>query len=151
MKFWFNMLLLCSALFAIGWFVSFQYDPYNVCVDDPGNKDLFMCEPGGFSLKKGTRLERPADDQFIWEKRGDVIIGTVDPAEKYRREQAQRKAELDQWVCDEKFSQLSMEEFLKLTDAQLTKHCRLRNKKDRVPRRMDAPALEEIPNQNQDL
>lgn len=150
MKFWFNMLLLCMALFAIGWFVSFQYDPYRVCVDDPQNKDLYLCEPGGFNLQKGTRLERPADDKFIWEKRGDVIIGTEDPRERHRREQAQKKAEMDQWVCDEEFSKLSMSEFLKLSDKELSKHCHLKTKQDKLKRK-DTPKLEELPAQNQEL
>jgi hypothetical protein len=138
------------ALFAIGWFVSFQYDPYRVCVDDPHDKNLYLCEPGGFNLQKGTRLERPKDDQFPWEKHGDVIIGTEDPRAKYVKEQAERKAEMDQWVCDEVFSKLSMDEFLKLSPAQLNQHCHLKSHQDKL-KRLDSPKIEELPSQNQEL
>ena len=105
-----------AALFAIGWFVSFQYDPYRVCKDHPEadkKKDFYLCEPGGFTLQKSTRLERPEDDRFIWEKRGDVIIGTED-ARKKRIQQKPTKEAMDEWECNQDFYTLSPSQLQKI-------------------------------------
>lgn len=150
MQFWFKMILLCSALFAIGWFVSFQYDPYRVCVDHPDptlTKDFYLCQPFEFTMQKGTRLERPADDKFIWEKHGDVIIGSEDPRKKIKAEQDQRQRELDQWDCTDEFSRLTKEEFSKLSIEDLNKYC-----KPKVNHKQpQAPKVEDLPKNTQDL
>lgn len=145
MQFWFKLVLLAAALFAIGWFVSFQYDPYRVCVDHPDpqmKNNFYLCEPGGFTLQKGTRLERPEDDRFPWEKHGDVIIGTDDPRRRRLLEKEKKQKELDQWDCSDSFANLSDEDFFKLTNEELNKYCKLKTKE----KRKDPPSLEQVPN-----
>lgn len=141
MQFWFKLLLLSVALFGIGWFVSFQYDPYRVCVDHPDpsmKKDFYLCEPGGFILQKGTRLERPEDDRFPWEKHGDVIIGTEDPRRRRLLEKEKKQKELDQWDCKPEFYQLDSKDLGKIN---LDEYCT--RKKGKNPPKV--PTLDEVP------
>lgn len=143
-----KFILISGALFGIGWFVSFQYDPYRVCVDHPDRelkKDFFLCEPGGFTLQKGTRLERPADDRFPWEKNGDVIIGTENPRKRYKNRQEELKANMDAFNCKDEFYQLSDSDFLKMSQKELDALCTPKNQKRNAPK--EAPSsMEELPN-----
>ena len=94
-----KLLIAGFFIFCIGWFVSFQYDPYNVCRDhsEPEmKKEYYECEPLGFAIKKGSLLERPPEDRFVWEKRGQYIIedGTKQNKDK---EIQRKKAECSQY------------------------------------------------------
>lgn len=130
-----KLTLIGAALFAIGWFVSFQYDPYRVCVDHPEadlKKDFYLCEPGGFTLEKGTRLERPADDRFPWEKNGDVIIGTENPRKRYKQQQNQIQEDLNSFKCKPEFYELSDSEMLKLTQKEIDSYCTPKGSKPKI-------------------
>ncbi len=127
-----------AALFAIGWFVSFQYDPYRVCVDHPEadkKKHYYLCEPGGFTLQKGTRLERPEDDRFIWEKRGDVIIGTEDPRKKHIKREIPKEP-MDEWECNQAFYSLSPSQLQKINLEDYCVH-----KKNKIKKNLNTPQV----------
>lgn len=58
------------SLFIMGWFISFQFNPYNWCDDHPDPEKTqthYICEPFGFDLEKGSWLERSPDHQFAGE------------------------------------------------------------------------------------
>ncbi len=138
-----TLILIASALFAIGWFISFQYDPYRVCVDHPESamkQDYYLCEPGGFTLQKGTRLERPPEDRFIWEKHGDVIIGTENPAKRQKKQQELKIKNQNLFNCSDKFYQLTDEQVLKLTEKEINEYCP--SKKTKTPQ-IEAPIYTE--------
>mgnify|MGYP003685726865 CR=1 FL=1 len=68
-----KMLVAFFFMFCIGWFVSFQINPYGFCDDhsDPKlKKDYYECFPLGFKLKKGSVLERAPENKFPWEQTG---------------------------------------------------------------------------------
>lgn len=50
-------LVSAGALFyALGWFISFQTDPYTFCEDHPKKElteNYYLCQPFDFTLKKG--------------------------------------------------------------------------------------------------
>lgn len=116
-----NLFLLGCALFAIGWFVSFQYDPYRVCVNHPTNKYLYLCKPFDFELEKGTRLERNDDDRFPWEKKGDVIIGTHEPT-KRRQKQISKEQLREEYDCKPEIFLLGEEQWKNIDIDQYCKY-----------------------------
>ena len=72
-----TLLAASTALFFIGWFVSFSLDPYRVCIDHPDkNKrdEFFLCKPFDFELHKDTLLRRT--DSMPWEKDGTFFDGS---------------------------------------------------------------------------
>lgn len=140
-----KIILISLALFGIGWFVSFQYDPYRVCVDHPEKalkKDFYLCEPGGFTLQKGTRLERPDEDRFPWEKHGDVIIGTENPRKRYKKEESEMKNNLESFNCRPEFYELSDSEVLRLSPQQVNYYCTPKGQKTRP---IKNNSLEQLP------
>lgn len=121
-----KLIFILSAFFIIGWFVSFQYDPYRVCVDHPEvgmRRDYYLCEPGGFTLEKGTRLERTAEERFPWEKHGDVIIGTNRPKNKTLSKLEQSQNDLKAFKCKAEFYSLSDTQLMKLSKEELDSLC----------------------------
>mgnify|MGYP003332779465 CR=1 FL=1 len=50
--------LFCAAclFYVLGWFITFQKDPYENCIDHPDEvltEEYYLCEPFGFTIKKG--------------------------------------------------------------------------------------------------
>lgn len=65
----------CILMFLVGWFVSFQYSPYNVCDDHPDPKmteGFYKCEPFGFTLHKDSIIQ-PRRNNFPWERNGKHV------------------------------------------------------------------------------
>ena len=62
-----KMMPAIAILFAIGWCVAFQFNPYAWCEDHPTKPDTYLCEPFGFDLAKGTWLDRRPGDEFAGE------------------------------------------------------------------------------------
>lgn len=121
-----KLIIAFGVLFVIGWFVSFQYDPYRVCKDHSDSsmkRDFYECEPGGFVLEKGTKLERNPEDRFPWEKHGDVIIGTSKPIKRMQPEEKPIKSHLEAIKCKPEFYELSNSQIMNLTKEEIARLC----------------------------
>jgi hypothetical protein len=56
MKTFFNLLSVSILLYVVFWFLKFQLNPYEFCIDHPKkelNDHYYLCEPFDFELKKG--------------------------------------------------------------------------------------------------
>lgn len=146
MKDLFRFVLLGAALYAIGWFVSFQYDPYRVCRNHPTDKRLYLCEPFGFELEKGTRLERPDEDRFPWEKKGDVIIGTAERKAKQKQNYTREEIK-DEWDCKDEFFLLGPDQWKNIN---IEDYCKYKGPKLRQQQNEEL-SPESLPNINEEL
>ena len=125
----FQMSLTIFFISLIGWFVSFQYDPYRMCKDHPDpalRKDFYECEPGGFSLEKGTTLERSPEERFPWEKHGDKIIGPNTRQKRTQRQIIEDEEKNRQYKCKPEFYKLDPKDLGKIN---LDDYCEDKNKK----------------------
>ena len=118
MRLIFQMILTAFFLFVIGWFVSFQYNPYKLCKDHPDlalRRKFYQCEPGGFDLEKGTMLERSPEEMFPWEKHGDKIIGTnTRIKEKIQKKTKEEDKENKKYNCRPEFYEIKSKDLGKI-------------------------------------
>lgn len=56
MRLFYNLILASTLLYIVFWFIRFEYNPYEYCIDHP-NEELrdqyYLCQPFDFELKKG--------------------------------------------------------------------------------------------------
>lgn len=77
MKAIFQFVFVGCILYCVGWFITFQTNPYKNCIDHPNKKmrsHYYYCEPFGFELKKGfidKKVSTPwtKDKQSVEEKK----------------------------------------------------------------------------------
>lgn len=103
-----------TAIFFIGWFVSFSIDPYRVCIDHPDKAkrdDFFLCKPFDFELHKDTLLRR--DQTMPWEK-----DGTFFDASKKRKKKVEPPSKLQRCITETK-----MQDPQNLMGIDVEKHC----------------------------
>ena len=63
----FQFTVFCVLMGGIAWFVAFEVDPYNVCVDHPSvakRKTYFVCKPLGIEVKKPAPERKFRDGKF---------------------------------------------------------------------------------------
>jgi hypothetical protein len=77
----YNLLSTFALIYVVFWFIRFQFNPYEFCIDHPREElkeNYYLCEPFDFELKKGlidnksTLLWRPPikkEDQMEGEPR----------------------------------------------------------------------------------
>lgn len=61
----FQFTVFCALMGGIAWFVAFETDPYNVCVDHPQKKKThFICKPLNIEVEKPAPERKFRDGKF---------------------------------------------------------------------------------------
>jgi hypothetical protein len=69
--------------YALSWFLKFQFDPYENCIDHPNeelSENYYQCNPFGFTLKKGAI-----------ENRNKVLINKFSNKKKTEKDESESK------------------------------------------------------------
>lgn len=148
MQLWGRMVIFLVCLYGIGWFISFELNPYNICVDHTDKdlaRDYYQCKPFAFTLKKGTVLERKENQRtFPWEQNNQNMPKSEDIDQIKRRKAAERERsrqrvlkEVINYDCDPEFYTYSKEEREEMSTEEILSFCSKKTKLKQAPRYKD--------------